>query len=222
MNRLRPNLARGNLRAFLCYGVTGRGRCEQETVRIFACKMDTCTMTTATVNSNAFEALCDLASKEEWCWRFFCTTCGHMYFRYGFRELAHGKHPHSLDWRSGRVHHHDLHRDLGPMPPVGGWPISEQRAIAVVLAGASLKDIASHVRFPDWLGYLGWGLLCSESFERRERLVTKAWIPQLIEMLPEQTHSRATLQELLNDPAGVLTWRHLEGVESGLLQARWR
>ena len=34
-----------------------------------------------------FLSLCRLASQENWCWKIICTTCGHMHFRYGFKEL---------------------------------------------------------------------------------------------------------------------------------------
>ena len=47
---------------------------------------------------NQFEALCKLASDENWCWNLFCSTCGHMHFRYSFAELAIGKSPESKGW----------------------------------------------------------------------------------------------------------------------------
>ena len=163
-----------------------------------------------------------LAAKESWCWKIVCTTCGHLYFRYAFRELVQGKHPQSADWRSGKAHHQELHDELGSVPPLGGWPIPDQRALASVLAGARLKDIASRARFPDWLGYLGLALLYSEDVEREDRSLTKAWVPQLLEILPPQARSRPHLQGILDDPASVFTWRHLEEVESDLLGAKRR
>jgi len=47
---------------------------------------------------NQFEALCKLASDENWCWNLNCATCGHMHFRYAFSELAAAKSPEGGDW----------------------------------------------------------------------------------------------------------------------------
>ena len=47
---------------------------------------------------NAFEEVCQLANKEHWCWNLFCTTCGHMHFRYALYEMTKGKSPISNDW----------------------------------------------------------------------------------------------------------------------------
>ncbi len=30
---------------------------------------------------NSFTALCEYASKNNWCWKLFCTTCGHGAFK---------------------------------------------------------------------------------------------------------------------------------------------
>jgi hypothetical protein len=169
-----------------------------------------------TVDGNAFDALCELAAMENWCWRIPCTTCGHLYFRYGFRELVRGKHPQSSDWRAGKAHHHRLAHDLGPMPSLGSWSIAEQRALASVLQEASLKDIASHAHFPDWLGYLGLGLLYTEGIEREERILTSAWIPQFLDLLPPNAPLRSHLERIHDEPTGILRWRYLEQIESDL------
>ena len=67
---------------------------------------------------NPFEALCSLASREHWCWKMFCTTCGHMLFRYAFRQLASGTSPDDEGWL---VHHPVVQSEyslqgLGPRP----------------------------------------------------------------------------------------------------------
>ena len=175
------------------------------------------------IERNPFEALCLLAAQENWCWKIVCTTCGHMHFRYGFRELSRGKHPESSDWR---VRKGDAAfprgaepSELGQLPSLGGWLIQDQRALASVLLTARLGNIRSEVRFPDWLGYLGLGLYYCERNEKLDRSLTKQWVPQLIEMLPQPSRCRSTFQEILNDPTRVLGWRDLEMVESNLIGA---
>ena len=53
---------------------------------------------------NNFEELCKLASDENWCWNLFCTTCGHLHFKYAFSELAAGKSPKDQNWLIHRRH----------------------------------------------------------------------------------------------------------------------
>ena len=169
---------------------------------------------------NAFVALCDWAAGERWCWRMYCTTCGHMFFRYGLREVAKGIHPDSGEWRvSGD--RSDLERgspaeELGPLPPLGAWPLEEQHRLNAVLAPASLSDIAAACPFPDWLGYLGLGLHYCEDAERESRSLTTVWIPQLVGMLPPDSPSADFLRGVADDQDKVLTWRMLEQVEVAL------
>jgi len=128
---------------------------------------------------NAFEAMCARATEENWCWNIFCGTCRHAYFRCGFLELAEGKHPDDAGWLSGQKRHHEMFKQLFDRSE---WALRDpgvQRAIADVLADASISQIASVCKLPDWLGYLGLGLFHTEAVERNDRKLTKAWIPQL-------------------------------------------
>jgi hypothetical protein len=160
---------------------------------------------------NAFEALCRLAASERWCWNISCTTCGHMHFRFALQALSHGLHPESDAWRI----HRDT-RDLGALPPLGGWSQGTQENLARIVAAASLAQIAAAAHFPAWLGYLGLGLRYTEDEERRSRIVTNAWIPQLLEMLPPSASECAMLRSIVADRSLVLTWRDLGGIERGL------
>lgn len=162
------------------------------------------------MNEHAFDALCSLAAQEKWCWNIVCTTCGHMHFRFALLDLSDGIHPSSQRWRV----HRNKHNGYGDLPT--GLGSSAQRRLAQILAGASIKKIVGKAPFPNWLGYLGLGLLYTEDHERESRQLTVTWTPQLISLLPTSAEARARLQAILTNHSEVLTWRHLESVEYGL------
>lgn len=167
---------------------------------------------------NAFDALCSIAAKENWCWKINCTTCGHMLFRYGLHELVRGKHPDAPTWIVSQSHP-VLHRggqpkELGALPPRWTpWPLEEQRQLGRILSGARLLDIRSTCRHPDWLGYLGLGLKYSEEAEQEGRRVTNAWVSQLLPMYPSESAAARTLTAILSDGQRVLSWGNLAALE---------
>lgn len=147
-----------------------------------------------------------------------CTTCGHMLFRYALRELAKGQDPTDPKWL---VHsdHPDLRRgsplhDLGPVPPLSGWPVEEQRKLQKVLQKADLHSISLECSFPDWLGYLGLALHYTEDAERESRGLTQAWVPKLMNLVGSGSAALEVLAEIATHPKRSLTWRDLETVES--------
>lgn len=173
----------------------------------------------ATLNPrNAFDALCSIAAKENWCWKINCTTCGHMLFRYGLHELVRGSHPDAPTWIVSQSHP-VLHRggqpkELGALPPRWTpWPLEEQRQLGQILSGARLLDIRAACRHPDWLGYLGLGLKYSEDAEQEGRRVTNAWLPQLRHMYPSESAAARSLTAILSDDRRVLSWGNLEALE---------
>lgn len=163
---------------------------------------------------NAFESLCELAGRNRWCWKLVCTTCGHMCFRCSFQELVRGKHPDSSDWQI-----YGPRDPRQPFPEWRDWPIEEQRVLSTILSQARLTTIASHARFPDWLGYLGLGLHYTVNVERKGYLLTRNWGPQLLDVLPQHSPMRARLAGTWNPPDGILTWQQLESIEFDLM--RW-
>jgi hypothetical protein len=165
---------------------------------------------------SAFEYLCVLASREQWCWKVGCTTCGHGVFRWAFRALAAGRHPldatWSVHWGRGATSTRLAARN-GPLPPSGGWPLAEQERLQRIVARATVANIARETRFPDWLGYLGLALLYTEAAEQRDRVLTQALVPQLRELVLEQSPGACLLDELVNPEGQRLDWRQLETIE---------
>jgi hypothetical protein len=161
--------------------------------------------------ANGFEVLCQRATQENWCWKIFCGTCRHAYFRCGFVELAEGKHPEDPGWLSGTANHREMFRTLFDRSELALRDPVRLRGLSGVLADASIGRISSGCKFPDWLGYLGLALFHTESVERTDLTLTRAWVPQLIAVAGERTPGRAHL-----GARGLLTWRDLETVEGDL------
>ena len=97
----------------------------------------------------------------------------------------------------------------------------EQRALCLHLADVDLSRISSTCKFPDWLGYLGLVLYFTSSDEWRHRTLTKAWLPQLLEMMAQDPPRAKHLGGILeSERKEVLGWRDLQVVESALMHSQ--
>jgi hypothetical protein len=167
---------------------------------------------------NAFTALCELASREHWCWHVGCTTCGHGPFRWALRALARGKHPNDMDWS---VHcgagwtSTTLAERNGPLPPVPPWPLRVQRALQTIVACSDLQYVATTTTFPAWLGYLGLALWYTEDAERVDGVITLGLVPQLLGFVSPDSAGDARLREVARSSSQGhrLLWRDLESIE---------
>jgi hypothetical protein len=166
---------------------------------------------------NAFEALCEIAARERWCWNIMCTTCGHMDFRYSFLELALGSHPERAGWITRAKNHRQLQTRLGALPRSLGT--DEIERLGSILVGASLRRIARSCPFPDWLGYLGLALFYTRGSEQVARRITNAWVPQLQELVQPGTPADTMLRGKLTVDGFPLGWQDLELVESAYRRA---
>lgn len=170
---------------------------------------------------NAFEALCSLASEENWCWNLYCTTCWHMYFRYAFLELLKGHHPNDENWVTRKRNHRRLDNELGSVFRLGVLSLEEMDEIQKICAGADLKAIAASCRFPDWLGYLGLVLGHFGRIEHANNRLTLAWAPQLADMLPEGSPFRASIGGKA-EGSWPLHVEDMERVEREIGKKRWQ
>ena len=147
-----------------------------------------------------------------------------MHFRYALHELQLGKHPDSPTWAVSRIQSklkHGVHpKDLGPLPHLGSWPLAQQRKLINVIRGVNIKQVSSTSPFPDWLGYLGLGLLYTEDAEREGHVLSQAWALQLMTLLPKHSSSFEMLESIISDSTRILSWRDLEAVEADLRNAR--
>lgn len=157
---------------------------------------------------NAFIALCELASKEDWCWKLYCTTCGSMYFRCSFMEMINGKHPDFEGWIIRKDNHQRIN-----MPLPREFSKEQQLILLNIVADARVSEITNVAKFPDWLGYLGLVLFFCSTVEKESRLVTKTYIPQLLESVKMENDFSQKMKDILMNPTQVIFWQDLEVVE---------
>lgn len=166
------------------------------------------------MTQNAFERICLRASSGRWCWKIWCGTCGHAAFKYAFLQLAAGTHPGSEEWVSPN-NFREASKRLGRLSQLPLLPADGQAILSQVLSSSSVTGISERCTFPDWLGYLGLGLFHTREHEHETRALTKAWLPELLELLPADSPSAQYFREILRSD-GCLTWGALERIEIDL------
>jgi hypothetical protein len=144
---------------------------------------------------NSFEALCELASKENWCWNLWCTTCGHVQFRYAFLELAAGKSPMDNTWivKDRKNRYSGYSSLLGKMPK--DYDQIQREKITKICLDADLSRISRSCKFPDWLGYLGLVLHHMNASPLFFKLC-ESWAGQLSQLMPPDSDAYARLNDL--------------------------
>ena len=148
---------------------------------------------------NAFEQLCRVASKENWCWRIGCTTCGAQHFRAGFYYVGQGMIPDTATRRE----------DKNKIPFKHNFPKEVTNKLLSSVCEANLMSIHKSCRFPDWLGYLGlvyhffggfgnyFGTaLLMGNIPMME--VTRNIAPQLLEMVEQGSTPHRLLSEIID------------------------
>jgi len=153
-----------------------------------------------------------LASQEKWCWKLYCTTCGHAHFRYALREIANGKTPEDQDWI---IHiNRTNYNELGSFPFT--YSPNECESIAEICSGANISGIKNKCIFPDWLGYLGLVLFHIKDNDLALSVISKSWSKQLLDFLPINTDIYSKLNMNLQVDS-FLTIEDLEEIESALV-----
>ena len=145
---------------------------------------------------NAFDALCLLASGDNWCWHIGCTTCGTMYFRHGFKKLGKGIYPGSKRWNV----YSKRNSRLGPIP----FDLSDdvRRKTLQICTGSKVSFLAKYCRFPDWLGHLGMALFHLRLNEEVYFEAEENWARQLLEILPRDSEAFEVLTGRIEMRAG--------------------
>ena len=163
---------------------------------------------------NAFEALCNRASEERWCWKLYCTTCGTMHLRYSLQEISRGLSPENTDWiiNSRETHYKDR---LGAFPKTYKPDVKEN--VLQICLNANVSLIAQSCAFPDWLGYLGFILEHMYSRSSTYKAVSDKWASELKNLVSESSRSYSRMSEIIENKEDVLTIHDLELIESDML-----
>lgn len=168
--------------------------------------------------TNAFTELCLLASRERWCWKIGCTTCGHDSFRQALWALVHGKHP-DVEWSiDSRSAESTTSAPRKSAPSRQQWSSASQRRLQAIAAEVDLPGVAASASFPDWLGYLGLVLWYTEDVERARSVLTDALVPQLLGLISPDSDGAVFLTDIarLSPQGRRLLWRDLEAVETAI------
>lgn len=182
-------------------------------------------------NNNAFVQLCHLASREKWCWKIPCTTCGNHELNYALRELGKGRSPSDQDWviYKGKRGLEDILGRFEFLYPQAEEGLRHGRsrqsnanpkmvAIVEVCAGANLKKIADSCLFPDWLGYLGIVLFRMRCDDAAYDKLTALWAWQLRDFVEEGSSVWLHLDECARLSNHQLSFSDLESVEFAMME----
>src|SRR6056297_1689270 len=103
-----------------------------------------------------------------------------MLFRCAFKELLKGRHPDDKNWET---HNTKPIKKVEPIPHDNKTiSLDNQRKLINIFSESDLKKIQESCKHPDWLGYLGLALYHTQGIEKKKRILTKTWIPQLLEI----------------------------------------
>jgi len=163
---------------------------------------------------NTFNLLCELASNENWCWKFPCSTCGNIDFKYGFLELSKRKIPSDKDWI--------VHRDSSYQKKLDHYPRNftedEKKAVLQICLNANLLIMHEKCHFPFWLGYLGLVLSYFRTDSVIFRKVSVSWSRQLQSIVIKNSQIYKRLGEILKNDSALLHLGDLEHCEKSIIQ----
>lgn len=169
---------------------------------------------------NPFVALCDYASRNNWCWNIFCTTCGHGSFRVAFSKLIQDQHPDNDSFWSYGKSNSDLLNEVDNNNDF--WreaSVVNQLKLTAIVASAKISDIQEVTKFPDWLGYIG--LVINHCSNREAgKLLSDAFIPQFVSITKNNKELNDHLKKMrLNN--SILSIYDLSRIESAIVSLNY-
>lgn len=166
------------------------------------------------ISRNPFVSLCENASLNNWCWKLYCTTCGHGVFKIAFSKLIHGEHPDDDSfWLCDRDNAGLLKENKDYPDFLRSATIAHQIQLANIVSEARLSDIKTIAKFPDWLGYIGLVIHHCSTFEAR-KIISDSFIPQFIDLTENGSELNNYLKKMQSDSA-LLSINDLSRIESG-------
>ena len=169
---------------------------------------------------NAFDAICVLASENNWCWKIPCGTCANYDFRYAFLQLADDRHPDNGNWLlTSYIKKHNIYQ----FPY--RYTDETKEAVLDICLESNLSYIHKNAKFPDWLGYLGvvmehLGTRYGGNKDLTYQL-SKYWANQLQELVPESSKASTHLK-YFEDYNCYLDFSILEACEKAISGQEYR
>ena len=164
--------------------------------------------------NNNFEKLCQLASKNCWCWRIYCTTCGCSQIRAGFFAIAN-----DIELCLESIDSIIRTEDYRNLDYLNASKIIES------VSKSNLDVIQKKCQFPDWLGYIGliYHLIIPISLlvpvARKE--LTESLCPQFIKLLHSNTNAYKRIDNIIKSNYSIpFSIGLLEKIEKDILLNR--
>ena len=171
---------------------------------------------------NQFEKICIIASKNNWCWKLYCTTCGCHDIRGAFYCIGLG-----LEIPNNLKRIYEIKND---------YRVTQQFSNEILnkflesVINANLFEINKHCKFPDWLGYIGLILHLFGGWDRYNEIardmgriplrdVAKSFCPQFIKMVSKDSNAFTILSDIINSNyLRELEVSDLEQIELGIIK----
>ncbi len=138
---------------------------------------------------NSFVGLCEYASQKNWCWKLWCTTCGHQELSVGLLKIAYGLNPDCEEFLQSGISSSHVHYSRNGIPS-----LDIQEELARCVASASLEEIRKVSKYPDWLGYVGLAINHCSSYSAR-KIISDSYLPQFILMFDKNIDLQNYLRE---------------------------
>lgn len=166
---------------------------------------------------NSFVALCEHASKNNWCWNIYCTTCGHSEFRIAFSKIIKGIHPDDKEfWLKGNNQKDLLLERKKYNTFWGNVRPEDQEKLALIVSEAKIEDIQKVAKMPDWLGYIGLTVHYCQFLMHLKlqpiEIISKSFLPQFAKLTK---HDKALSKKLKEKQ--ILTLEDLKEISNSLI-----
>ena len=144
---------------------------------------------------NSFQEICDVATKEQWCWNIYC-WCGHHDFAKSLAWLVRSK-----VFLVSAMMDKNYRKEIS----------TNCRTLQDKVKNIDMEYFATNYKSPRFLGYLGLCLHYTKEKEEDNRILTESWTPQLIKLIQNEK-LKDYLQKILNDKRA-LNIKDLENIE---------
>ena len=141
------------------------------------------------IYDDIFNELCKLSESEKWCYKIYCSTCGHMYYRYAFKEIVNGSRPSDPFWEASNDRSERLHSKYPSLVDDTELNFNDQLNLAKIVSKTDIRRLHKEISNSDtWLGALG--LVLHKVYGNHEaiELITESLSPQFLKLDIDGSH----------------------------------